>query len=106
MSNTITVPEETYKRGLISLKRVTLFPEFLYTVLLLLLVRCLLHISKMFKCSVCDTSFTAKSSMLRHTKSHNQIKFQCVHCKKDFNRRDHLADHVQKKHGMYYSKRI
>jgi len=51
----------------------------------------------MFKCGVYEKVFTVKSNMLRHTKSHEQIKFQCTHCKKDFTRQSNLADHIQKK---------
>jgi len=42
--------------------------------------------------------------MLRHEKSHEQIKFTCGDCKNIFSRRDDLANHVQKKHGMYFIK--
>ncbi len=58
----------------------------------------------MFKCDVCEKVFTVKSNMLRHEKSHKQIKFTCGDCKQVFSRRDDLVNHVQKKHGMYFIK--
>ncbi|KAL4089074.1 hypothetical protein QTP88_024147 [Uroleucon formosanum] len=54
----------------------------------------------MFKCSVCEKVFTVKCNMLRHTKSHEQMKFQCIHCNQDFTRRSNLSVHMQKKHGF------
>ncbi|XP_025205783.1 zinc finger protein 532-like [Melanaphis sacchari] len=54
----------------------------------------------MFKCSVCEKVFTVKSNMLRHEKSHKQIKFSCGDCSQFFIRRDHLVNHVLKKHGF------
>jgi len=40
--------------------------------------------------------------MLRHEKSHKQIKFTCGDCNQIFSRRDDLINHVQKKHSMYF----
>ncbi|XP_022162712.1 uncharacterized protein LOC111028391, partial [Myzus persicae] len=54
----------------------------------------------MFKCGVCDKVFTVKCNMLRHAKSHEQMKFQCCHCKQDFTRQSNLSDHIKKKHGF------
>jgi len=71
--------------------------------ILLFLVQCSLYV-KMFKCSVCDKVFTVKSNMLRQEKSHEQIKFICDDCKQIFSSRDHLVNHAQKKHGMYFIK--
>ncbi|KAL4142183.1 hypothetical protein QTP88_004692 [Uroleucon formosanum] len=54
----------------------------------------------MFKCSVCEKVFTVKCNMLRHRKSHEQMKFQCIHCNRDFTRRSNLSVHMQKKYGF------
>jgi len=55
----------------------------------------------MFNCSVFDKVFTVKCNMLRHVKSHKQIKFTCGDCKQDFTRRSNLSDLIGTEQTWY-----
>ena len=55
---------------------------------------------KMPECNLCDYTCGDDFNMQRHLKSvHGNQKFPCNQCDSVFNRRDHLKEHIQLKHG-------
>ena len=59
------------------------------------------HISHFFSCPLCENQFTSKSTALRHMKSvHGNIRYACQICKKTFNRKDILKQHIMGSHEM------
>lgn len=53
----------------------------------------------MFKCKKCTSSFNRKDSLLRHTKTHDNVRFECNICSsKNFSRKDALTRHIKLMH--------
>lgn len=55
---------------------------------------------KNFQCDLCEGGFDRQSDLRRHKKIHFPGEFYCLYpgCDKSFKRKDHLINHVEKKH--------
>ena len=58
-----------------------------------------------FKCELCSSTFTVKSSLEKHINSiHKKIRYNCDHCDKSYTQRQNLTFHVLKVHkGVRYN---
>ena len=58
-----------------------------------------IDISKIYKCGLCETSFSDAKGLTRHIDSvHLKKKFRCNICSKEFNRKDNIMAHTKKFH--------
>ncbi len=49
-------------------------------------------------CNICHKSFSSKSGLYYHKRSHNEGKFRCIFCQRGFTRRVLMNQHVAKIH--------
>ena len=55
--------------------------------------------SKIYKCGLCETSFSNAKGLTRHIDSvHLKKKFRCNICSKEFNSKDNIMAHTKKFH--------
>lgn len=54
---------------------------------------------KDFQCDSCEKGFSLQRDLRRHEKIHRPGEFYCQYCGGCFKRKDHLNNHIRKKHG-------
>ncbi|XP_074657185.1 uncharacterized protein LOC141910349 [Tubulanus polymorphus] len=54
-----------------------------------------------YACTTCGKGFSSKQLVTRHSLIHTGVKpFECMVCKKRFQRKDHLRVHIRTRHGF------